>query len=133
MRALIAPVLALALAGGALAQPAAEVVPEPELAAIASPSITPPAWTARPSSEDYRRYYPPGAFASGVSGRVVLECIVSREGQLSCSVISETPANFGFGAAAVRISQHFRVAPATQDGHATAGGRIRVPIRFEVD
>lgn len=36
-----------------------------------------------------------------------------------------------FGAAALRMSQHWRIAPRTRDGVSTSGGRIRRELVFE--
>ncbi len=45
--------------------------------------------------------------------------------------MSETPANWGFGLAALRISRDYRMVPAMRDGQAVEGRHwMRVP--FEV-
>jgi TonB family protein len=76
-------------------------------------------------------FYPPAQLDAGRGGRVELTCVVSADGKLSCSVVSETPDGKGFGNAALRASTRFRIAAATLDGKPTSGGRINIPIRFE--
>lgn len=94
--------------------------------------ITNPTWLERPNQRDFARYYPERALERGQEGRVNLACIVAADGRISCTVTSEDPTGWGFGDAAIRISRHFRMAPATRDGAATSGGRVNVPIRFNV-
>ena len=79
---------------------------------------------------DARRHYPRDALRQEVAGQVLLECTVGRRGRLACDVIRETPADFGFGAAALRASRSFRIAPQTRDGQSTAGGRARFCFVF---
>jgi TonB family protein len=88
-------------------------------------------WIERPTAQSFARHYPGGALERGVSGRVVLECIVAADGRLQCAVIEEDPAGEGFGLAALGIAQDFRMAHEI-DGQTTAGKRVRVPIRFNV-
>jgi protein TonB len=94
--------------------------------------ITNPQWLERPNSRDFDRYYPPRAMEREMEGRVQLDCIVAADGRISCTVTSEDPTGWGFGEAALRVSRHFRMAPATRDGVPTSGGRVRVPITFRL-
>jgi protein TonB len=129
--------------------PPEQRVPPPDLSAPPTPTpipvavdpppapptpsvITNPQWLQRPDARDFARYYPPRALERGQEGRVSLDCIVSADGRIACTVTSEDPTGWGFGEAAVRISRHFRMAPATRDGVPTSGGRVRVPIRFNL-
>lgn len=99
-----------------------EVAPGPAL-------IEDPRWVRRP--RDLARYYPRQALARGLEGEAVLDCRVSEIGVLSCAVVSESPADWGFGPAAVRIAQDHRMVPATRDGQAVEGRyRMRVPFRL---
>jgi TonB family protein len=78
-----------------------------------------------------RIFYPSVAQEQGMGGRVTLECPIDEDGRLACAVTEEAPANMGFGAAALRMSQDWRIAPRTRDGVSTAGGRIRRTLVFE--
>jgi protein TonB len=94
--------------------------------------ITNPQWLERPNSRDFARYYPPRALERNQEGRVVLNCIVGADGRIGCSVESETPSGWNFGEAAIRISRSFRMSPRMENGAATEGGRVRVPITFQL-
>lgn len=91
--------------------------------------ITDPHWRRRPG--DLARYYPNRAAARGVEGEVLLDCLVGTSGRLSCSVLEETPAHWGFGEAALRISRDHEMAPALRDG-APVEGRYRMRVPFEM-
>lgn len=92
-------------------------------------AITNPRWSRTP--RDLARYYPARALAMGTEGQVVLDCLVGTDGRLACSVVSETPPNWGFAAAAIRISNDYRMVPAMRDG-AAVEGRYRMRVPFDV-
>lgn len=102
------------------AAPFAEVGP----ALVANPH-----WRRRPS--DLGRYYPERAIQRGVEGEVLLDCLVGTSGLLNCSVSQETPASWGFGEAALRISRDYQMAPATRNG-VPVEGRYRMRVPFEM-
>jgi TonB family protein len=92
----------------------------------------PPAyrWVSRPGAEQINRYYPDRAMRQDVPGRAVLQCKVGHFGWLrACGVVSETPVDYGFGQAGVRIARGFRMAPA-QAGDDLTGRLVNVPIVF---
>jgi protein TonB len=93
------------------------------------PTITSPEWLRRP--RDLARYYPERALRHGIEGRVVLDCGVSTLGALSCLVVSQTPANWGFGEAALRISRDYQMVPARQNGIAVEA-RYRMVVPFQL-
>lgn len=107
--------------------PTAQDQPPPTPAVIANPR-----WLERPRPEQFYSLYPPEALAQRQEGRAVLECIVAADGRLSCLVISEDPPGWGFGEATLAASRSFRMAPATIDGRPTSGGRVRVPMRWNI-
>jgi len=106
----------LALAFAALSTPAgAQVQPVP--------------WAAQqPTARDFRDTYPPGALAEGVEGRVLLACTITDEYKLDCVVQSETPPDYGFGGAALRLSRLYVASP--EDPRVVAGRRVTVPISY---
>ncbi len=108
------------------------VAVDPPPAPPAPAVITNPTWLERPNARDFSREYPDRALEREREGRVVLDCVVSADGRIACSVASEDPTGWGFGAAAVRISRVFRISPRTEDGRPTDGGRVRVPITFRL-
>lgn len=91
--------------------------------------ITNPRWLRQP--RDLARYYPARALARGETGSVLLNCRVDVGGALHCSVVSETPEGWGFGDAALRIAQDYRMVPAMRDGVAVEG-RYRMRVPFEM-
>ncbi|MFZ2029344.1 MAG: energy transducer TonB [Vitreimonas sp.] len=97
-----------------------------------SPILTGMVWLQRPSTQDFNRFYPSRASDRGQEGRVILNCTVAASGRITCGVSSEDPEGWGFGEAALRISQSFRAAAQTSDGRATSGGQVRVPITFRL-
>lgn len=102
---------------------------------IAFPQVGPvtienPHWLQRP--RNLARYYPRRALEREVEGWVMLDCAVSTAGLLNCSVISETPSGWDFGAAALRMARDHRMQPATRDGVAVEG-RYRMRVPFEVN
>jgi protein TonB len=129
--------------------PPEQRVPPPDLSAPPTPTPIPVAvdpppapptpsvltgmvWLQRPSSQDFNRYYPTRAQEREQEGRVVLDCLVSADGRIACTVASEDPSGWGFGEAALRIARNFRAAVQTSDGRPTSGGRTRVPISFRL-
>jgi protein TonB len=125
-------------------------VPPPDLGAPPTPTPLPVAvdpppsppvaqvltgmrWLQRPSAQDFNDEYPSRAQDREQEGRVVLDCLVSGSGSISCSVASEDPTGWGFGDAALRISRRFRAAAQTEDGRPTTGGRTRVVINFRLN
>jgi protein TonB len=95
--------------------------------------ITKPDWARKPTGEDMARYYPDRAQRMEVGGRATLSCTVTAKGSLEgCSVVSENPADYGFGDAAMKLSRLFRMKPKTLDGAPVDGGQITIPIVFTV-
>ncbi|MBL8545596.1 MAG: energy transducer TonB [Hyphomonadaceae bacterium] len=96
----------------------------------APPLISNPRWLRQP--RDLASYYPQRALQRNMTGQVVLDCLVDTSGALACSVTSETPANWGFAQAALRISRDYRMVPAMRDGQAVEG-RYRMRVPFETN
>jgi TonB family protein len=92
--------------------------------------VQPPSWLERPDAATFAEFYPNAALHQGVTGVVQLACLAELDNTASCSVVSESPSNWGFGDAALKISRRFRFAPATRNGRPVRGGRVNVPIRF---
>lgn len=119
MRTLIVSATAL-LASAAAAQTAAPT-PAPAQAPWAEHGPTP---------LDFDLSYPPAALAAGIEGWARLACTVRPDRTLDCAVHSETPAESGFGEAALHLSRRYVV---SADHPAVAiGARVIVPVRFVI-
>jgi TonB family protein len=103
------------------------------LAQAAAPAvITMPDWQRLPTADDLTQYYPKAAADAGLGGRAVIACNVTAEGALDgCQVAQEDPPGSGFGGAALSLASLFRMRPMTRDGTPVAGGKVRIPIRFQ--
>jgi protein TonB len=102
--------------------------PRPKVKTILNPD-----WISKPSGVQLAGAYPDRALDLGRPGSATLLCTVAVNGQVrDCTVLEETPRDFGFGAAALKLSQYFRIRPETEDGEAVDGALVRVPITFGV-
>lgn len=64
-------------------------------------------------------------------GNAALSCVVRLDQRLeACQVISESPPGLGFGEAALRLADQYRVLPPTEDGRPVDGQRLVVGIDF---
>jgi hypothetical protein len=99
-----------------------------------TPVIGKPQWVEVPTVEDFDAAYPTAAGKAGVlKARVVLNCAVTAGGLLTaCQAASEDPPGYGFGAGAATLSGKFRVGIWTAEGLPTVGGRVSVPIRYDL-
>jgi protein TonB len=112
------------LAGGAFdtASPAAT-------APTQLPAVTDALWDRLPSERAMVAAYP--AAARRRTGQAMIACLATSEMRLSrCSVVSESPAGLGFGAAALRLAPDFRLQPRSRSGQMVAGRTVHVPIAF---
>ncbi len=88
-----------------------------------------PRWAVKP--DNLGVYFPARALERGVEGEVSLDCLVTTVGALQCVILSETPRNWGFGAAALRIASDHTMIPALRDGIPAEGRYVmNVPFRL---
>jgi len=76
--------------------------------------------------------YPPIAQRSGITGSVIIELFIDRNGQIQrVLIMQEKPENRGFGEAAVKAFIGKRVVPAYANGEPVST-RYRYPVRFTI-
>lgn len=88
-------------------------------------------WTY-PSSESAADAYPEKALQDEMQGFVTIDCLVDVTGKLiSCDIVSETPPDYGFGAATVKIFlEGAHVDPASVQGGMVAGCRKKFTYKW---
>jgi protein TonB len=67
----------------------------------------------------------------GKTGIARMTCTVTSKGTVTdCSIDSEDPPDMGFGQAAIRMHNLFKMRPQTRDGQAVDGAKVTIPLRF---
>jgi len=80
-------------------------------------------------------YMPQKAMEAGVSGKSTVVCRWDAAGRVSgCTILSETPAGYGFGQATLRLLyDHGRVVPARPDEPFGAGEGLVMRFRWTLE
>jgi len=87
-------------------------------------------WKKAPTPESVMWAYPPKAAAIQQTGKVMMRCQIDAEGKVTdCKVLSETPADFGFGEAAVSLKTQMEFTPESRCGKPTPS-EVTIPITF---
>lgn len=86
-------------------------------------------WRLKPTGEDMARAYPQKAQIAEQAGWVILECQTAANGEVkNCQILGEAPANFGFGAAGLKLASKFRIDVRKTDPEVLKGGVVTIPI-----
>ncbi|MDB5441590.1 MAG: energy transducer TonB, partial [Caulobacteraceae bacterium] len=86
-------------------------------------------WLRMPTAAQLTSVFPSGAQEAGVSGRVILSCLVDTAGQArSCLPVVESPVGWGFGTAALVVSKYFQMKP--RDASAALDETAIIPLNF---
>jgi protein TonB len=95
-------------------------------------SLGQPDWIVKPTGWEMQEVNPYRAMADHVSGGATIACLVNaRKRAHDCVVIRESPGNYGFGAAALKLSVLFRIKPPMYNGAPRYDVRVRIPVFFE--
>lgn len=85
-------------------------------------------FAARPKASEIKAAFPAGAT---VTGDAEVECVVADKGGLAdCKVLSEYPMNRGFGAAALSLSDRYKVKVKDEAGASAIGRKISYSLEF---
>ncbi len=94
------------------------------------PGSIQPTWRRQPHWRDLDDARPPLSTAFGVGGWARLTCLVTNEGSLSfCISAEESPQGFGFGDAAIAVSEAYQVSQGSMDLGAQ-GETVSVVVEF---
>lgn len=86
-----------------------------------------------PTQGEILALVPPGARSARQAGRAAVNCEIQLDTRLDrCRLVSETPAGFGFGDAALVIApRYFRFRPpVSAAGQTESGARVTVFVEF---
>jgi hypothetical protein len=92
-------------------------------------SIYDVAWFKPPNGAILSRTFPPRALAREKPGTATLTCTIT-EGPLACTLVSESPAGWGFGEAALTAASMIEVAPQLPDGSSAIGRELCAPFTY---
>lgn len=96
-----------------------------------APVSTKPSMRASPPQERWTAVYPAEAARQSLPGVAKLRCNVTKAGDLTeCVVVSEEPAEQGFGEAALKLAEETKVNPGTVDGETIDGAQLVLPFKF---
>jgi TonB family protein len=100
---------------------------------IASGSeIKDPVWTTSPHGHWTNGFVPDRAARMEQKGEATARCVATEAGTLvNCWIERETPADFGFGNAALLVMQRARMKPVDADGVPVAGRPYVQTFRYE--
>ncbi len=90
-------------------------------------------WAKEPSWEEVYAFHPLRARRAKQSGSATLKCQVRLTRKLqSCQIMSDTPAGWSFGTAALRLAPRLRVFPRKLGGVEMDDGWVFFTVRFDL-
>lgn len=95
------------------------------------PSANDIVWRSKPTAQDMATFFPQKARIAEQAGWAILECLTAATGEMKeCHLISEAPAGYGFGAAALKLSSKFRIDIRKTDPATLEHGVVMIPIHM---
>ncbi|MEI6439620.1 MAG: TonB family protein [Alphaproteobacteria bacterium] len=89
-----------------------------------------PDWKRPPTTEQIATFYPKIAALNRVTGKVIVRCELDEKGEVgACNVLSENPAGFDFGNAALKLAKISEFTPQILNGKPVKG-YVNVPFNF---
>ncbi len=86
----------------------------------------------RPTDAETADLYPAEARRHAKQGQAVVSCEIGLSTRLeNCTVTSEDPPGFGFGAALLKATPYYRIQPPAVNGEPVPHVKISIPMRFE--
>ena len=94
-----------------------------------APGDANPDWMKKPTAGDLAGVFPVAAAKKGVDGKATIQCQLDVAGFLQkCQVVSEAPADLGFGQAALQLAPQFRMKPKIRGGKAVPADEVTIPV-----
>lgn len=88
-------------------------------------------YVTQPGEPEMKAAYPTSAFTRKITGETKLSCLVAADKKLTdCRIEKESPADEGFGAAALSLTPLYRLRESDELGRRVAGRRIPVAMTF---
>lgn len=89
-------------------------------------------WTQFPNGDALADYYPAKAAEAEREGVATVQCtVLDAKGHVGCTVVSETPGGFGFGAQTVKMVQDKGRVDITQ-GDVKIGSVLRTTVKWQL-
>ncbi len=89
-------------------------------------------WTRFPDGNALGQYYPARAADNEIEGTATVECtVLDKAGRVHCTALSESPGNYGFGPATVRMVQD-KGRVDTSQGDVKIGSVLRTTVKWQL-
>ena len=90
-----------------------------------------PDYLRTPTRAELEKSYPVALLRAHLGGVARLQCEISERGNVEkCHVLSENPAGFGVGEAAIALTSYMLARPELIDGQPVGGVTFLIPVRF---
>jgi protein TonB len=99
----------------------------------AEPSLNGLVWLRIPTEDEMAFNYPRDAVRLLWNGDATMRCKLKADGSLTgCKILSERPANMGFGRATLGLASKFRMPTTNLKGESVAGATVTIPVGWRI-